>query len=227
VLNRGNGRRRIFRKPGDYQAFLIVLAEALRRYRVDLLCWCLMGNHWHLVLRPRGENQLSRFMQWLTITHVRRHHGQHGQSSGHVYQGRFKSFPVEDDSHFLTLCRYVEANALRANLVERAQDWPWSSLHQRLYRTCEVPLVDWPVDRPDHWTTLVNTAMAEPELNQVRQSVQRERPLGRLAWVKKMARRLGLEQTLRDRGRPPKPLDQLSPRQRRRRKKAEVGQNGR
>jgi putative transposase len=217
---------RIFRKPQDYQAFLDVLAEGLKRYRVDLLCWCLMPNHWHLVLRPRGKDQLQELMRWITVTHVRRHHGHHGRSSGHVYQGRYKSFCVEEDAYFLTLCRYVEANALRADLVDRAQDWPASSLHQRLKRIMNPPLNDWPVDRPANWTSLVNQGLAERELAQVRQSVIRERPLGSTAWALRMARKLGLEQTFRERGRPRKPLEQLSPRQRRRREAMERGQNG-
>jgi len=104
-------------------------------------------------------------MQWISVTHVRRHHGFHGQASGHLYQGRYKSFCVRDDEHFLTVCRYVEANPLRARLVKRAQEWRWSSLHRRLRRIDEPPLSDWPVDRPAGWTGLVNEALAESELN--------------------------------------------------------------
>ena len=129
VLNRGNRRMTIFRKPQDYQAFLDCITEAMGRFRVDLLAWCIMPNHWHLVLRPRGDDQLQRFMSWLTVTHVRRHHERHGGGSGHLYQGRYKHFCVQQDDYFLTLCRYVEANPLRARLVERAERWPWSSLH--------------------------------------------------------------------------------------------------
>src|SRR4051794_15467912 len=115
VLNRGNGRMTLFRKPQDFDAFERILAEGLTRYAVDLLTWCLMGNHWHLVLRPRSDEALGRFIGWVGVTHVRRHHAHyHTSGGGHLYQGRFKSFPVADDAHFLTLCRYVEANALRA-----------------------------------------------------------------------------------------------------------------
>ena len=225
VINRGNRRSEIFRKPRDYQSFCDVLAEGLARYRVELLAWCLMPNHWHLVLRPLGENQLQEFMRWITVTHVRRHHGHHGQSSGHLYQGRYKHFCVQDDSYFLTLCRYVEANALRAGLVDRSQDWRWSSLHQRLKRVKVPILTEWPVDRPGNWTGLVNRQMEEKALNQVRQCVVRDRPLGSTVWVRKMAGRLGLSQTLRDRGRPARPIETLSPRQRRRRMAMESGRN--
>jgi putative transposase len=226
VLNRGNGRTLIFRKTGDFQAFLKILTEGLKRFDVELLAWCLMGNHWHLVLRPRRARQLQALMQWIGTTHVRRHHEHYGRASGHLYQGRYKHFPVEEDEHLLTLLRYVEANALRAGLVKRAQDWPWSSLHQRLRRAPLPPLSEWPVDRPAGWTRLVNQALDESRLKQVRQSMERDRPLGSPTWAAKMASRLGLEQTLHARGRPRAPIEQLSPRQRRRRKKEASGQIG-
>ena len=91
-----------------------------------LLAWCLMPNHFHLVLWPHGDGDLSRWMQWLLTSHVRRYH-RHYHGSGHVWQGRFKAFPIEEDEHLWTVLRYVERNALRANLVRRAEDWPWSS----------------------------------------------------------------------------------------------------
>ena len=111
VLNRGNGRMRLFHKAEDYQAFERVLAEGLERYPVELLTYCVMPNHWHLVVRPKTDEALGRWMGWVGVTHVRRHHEHyHRRGGGHLYQGRFKSFPVSSDEHFLTLCRYVEAN---------------------------------------------------------------------------------------------------------------------
>jgi putative transposase len=228
VLNRGNGRRTLFGKDADFQAFLNVLTQGLERYAVDLLCWCLMGNHWHLVLRPRKAGELQRLMQWVTLTHVRRHHGHHRGigGGGHLYQGRYKHFCVEADDHFLTLCRYVEANALRAGLVKRAQDWRWSSLHQRLRGGNIPPLAEWPVDRPAEWVRLVNEAVPARELKRVRESLARDRPLGSAAWTTRTARRLGVAQSLRPRGRPRRPMKTLSPRQCRRREAAEGGRNG-
>jgi putative transposase len=194
------------------------------------------------VLRPRTADALQRLMQWVTLTHVRRHHGHHGAagggggsgSSGHLYQGRYKHFPVEADDYFLTLCRYVEANALRAGLVTRAEAWQWSSLHQRRHRrSARLPspssspkLCDWPVDRPANWLRLVNEAVPQRQLELVRQCVTRDRPLGSAAWVKRTARRLGIEQALRPRGRPRRPTYTLSPRQRRRRKAGEIQRIG-
>src|SRR5438876_6929149 len=159
VLNRGNGRSRIFYKDRDFLAFLRVLVEGLARFNIDLLCWCLMNNHWHLVVRPKRGSDLSRFMQWVTVTHARRHHSHyHTRGGGHIYQGRFKSFPVQNDGHFLILCRYVEANPLRAKLVNRAERWRWSSLGYETSDGLKMPAADWPVDRPRGWPRIVNEA---------------------------------------------------------------------
>ena len=114
----------IFEKEEDYEAFERVLQEAVERVEMRLLAYCLMPNHWHLVAWPREDKELSRFTGWLTLTHTQRWHAHRGTTgTGHLYQGRFKSFPVQSDAHFLTVCRYVERNALRANLVACAEDW--------------------------------------------------------------------------------------------------------
>ena len=121
VLNRGNARAHIFDKAADYAAFERILAEARERNDMRIMAYCLMRNHWHLVLWPRHDGDLSRFMGWLTLTHTQRWHAHRGTGgTGHVYQGRFKSFPVQADEHFLTVCRYVERNALRAKRVKKA-----------------------------------------------------------------------------------------------------------
>lgn len=226
VLNRGNGRGEIFADDGDYLAFRRVLAEALKIVSgMRLLAYCVMPNHWHLVLWPAGDGELGRFMQRLTVTHVRRWHEHRGTTGGgHVYQGTYKSFPVQRDEHFLTLCRYVERNALRASLVRRAQDWPWSSLWQRLNGTkaddgmnadvtddaiaaaadAMPALSEWPVDMPKDWVRRVNRPETAAELDAVRQSIRRGRPFGDPTWQVRTARRLALTSTFRPRGRPPK-----------------------
>jgi len=218
VLNRGNGRQKLFQKSHDYLAFVDLLTEALTRFDVRLLCWCLMPNHWHLVLRPMTDDALPRFIQWLTMTHVRRHHEHYHVDPGHLYQGRYKSFPVENDAYFLTLCRYVESNALRAKLCQRAETWDWSSLHQRQAQRNNPPMAEWPLDLPNDWLELVNEPVAEVDAAQIRISIERNRPLGSSPWMKRIATRLGLQQTFRVRGRPRKPDSKLSERQRRRRR---------
>lgn len=224
VLNRGNGRQPLFHKPGDYDAFVAILAEAMRRHDVELFSWCVLPNHWHLVLRPRRKEALAKFMRWLTVTHVRRHHG---SAPGHLYQGRYKSFPVEEDDYFLALCRYVEANPLRAKLVSKAEQWKWSSLRQREARAAEPALAPWPVDRPRAWAALVNEPIEPDQRERVQASLKRGRPLGSAPWVRRTAARLGLESTLNPRGRPRKPEASLSKRQRQRRAhEAEERQKG-
>lgn len=203
VLNRGNNRQRIFRKPADFAAFVKLLIDGKQRANVDVLGFCLMGNHWHIVLIPRTGRDLAAYLSWVTNTHVKRHRAHYRKTSGHLYQGRFKSFVVEEDSYLLTLLRYVEANPLRAKSVKRAQDWQWSSLGCDA-KTAGQLLSPSPVDRPANWTTLVNRGVPAAELETIRQALKRDRPLGRIEWVKAMAKRLGLSHTLRPRGRPRK-----------------------
>jgi len=132
VLNRANARMPIFTKDEDFIAFETVLEEAVARTGTRLLSYCLMPDHWHLVLWPQEDDELSRFVGWLTLTHTQRWHAQRQSTgSGHVYQGRFKSFPVQDDDHFLTVCRHVERNALRAKRVKRAGDKEFAQVSEK------------------------------------------------------------------------------------------------
>jgi putative transposase len=203
VLNRGNGRMGVFGKPGDYQAFVELLALGKLRAGVEVFGFCLMPNHWHLVVRPAGDGDLAAYLSWVTNTHVKRYRSHYRRTSGHLYQGRYKSFPVQEDAYFLTLLRYVEANPLRAKLVCRAQDWRWSSLG------CDAPtaaklLSPWPLERPADWTRLVNEPLVGLQRQRVQSSLERGRPLGDERWTQAMAGRLGLLFTLNPRGRPRK-----------------------
>lgn len=203
VINRGNARAEVFHKKADYDTFVKLLASACERVPMRVLAYCLMPNHFHLVLWPRTDGELSRFMQWLLSAHVRRQHQAYG-SSGHVWQGRFKAFPIQQDEHLLSVLRYVERNALRAKLVRRAENWRWSSLSK--HRTGEAPvfLHPGPLPRPRDWVATVNQAQTDAELSALRQSVNRGTPFGASTWAKRTARRLGLEASLRPRGRPRK-----------------------
>ena len=210
VLNRANARSQIFEKPGDFDGFEGVLTEAHARIPTRVLAYCLMPNHWHLVLWPTQDGELTRFMTWVTLTHSQRWHAHHQSAgSGHLYQGRFKSFPVQADDHLLTVCRYVERNALRAGLVRRAEDWRWSSLWRRTREGSEMPawLARWPIETPGDWLDWVNQAQSAAELESVRNSVRRGRPFGTGRWVHATARVLHLDTTLRARGRPLKSVE--------------------
>jgi putative transposase len=205
VLNRAVGRATIFEKSADYAAFEKVLWQAWERTGMRLLAYVILPNHWHLVVWPEHDGELSTYAQWLTVTHVRRWHAHHHtQGTGPVYQGRFKSFPVQQDDHFYTLCRYVERNALRANLVPRAEHWRWSSLWHRAHATGIPWLHDWPVPLPQHWAEYVNRVETEGELAALRRSVMRGAPYGDELWQEQTAHALGLESALRRPGRPRK-----------------------
>jgi len=208
VLNRANGRATLFSKPGDYRAFLGIVSESLLLAPARILAYCVMPNHWHFVLWPEEDEQLPAFMHQMTNTHAKRwHKHHHSMGFGHVYQGPYKSIPVEDDDRFYTVCRYVERNAVRANLVPRAEDWPWSSLALRLRRAdCPdaPPLAAWPLPMPTDWLDWVNQPLTEAELDSLRTCIRRGRPFGSAPWREKTAEQLSLQFTLRDRGRPPK-----------------------
>jgi putative transposase len=204
VLNRANGRLRLFKKEEDFRALERVLLEAWKRVPIRILGWCIMSNHWHLVLWPAKDGQLSRFVGWLTLTHAQRWKQAHAAvGAGHLYQGRFKSFPIEEDEHLLSVLRYVERNPLRAGMVRRAQDWAWSSLRARGERSHALHelLSEWPVERPAGWVRLVNSPQSDVEEAAMREHIARNRPLGSEVWEKRMGRALELEQTMRARGR--------------------------
>jgi putative transposase len=212
VLNRSAGRTPLFRRDKDFLAFRNLLCEAQRRCPIELFAYCVMGNHWHLVLRPQDDGDLSAFMRWLTLTHaVRWRVSHHSVGDGPLYQGRFKSFPIQEDRHFLIGCRYVERNALTAGLVRRSQDWPWCSLWQRQAADIEglaLPaLSPWPVPMPRDWPQRVNEPIGRKELERLRLSTRRGRPLGDDRWTDKMVATLGLLHTVRSEGRPGKASD--------------------
>jgi putative transposase len=203
VLNRANARMTLFEDDGDYLAFQRVLAQACDRVGMRLLAYCVMPNHWHLVVWPRGDGDLSRFMNWLTLTHTQRwHRHRNSVGNGHVYQGRFKSFPIETSEYLLTVCRYVERNPVRAGLVARAEQWQWSSAAS----SSGAALHQWPIPRPQAWAEWVNADEHHEQVEVLRRSVVKGLPFGSEPWTKQMVRRWNLGMTLRERGRPPKEL---------------------
>ncbi len=209
VLNRAVGRATLFDKPADYAAFEKVVCQAWERSGMRLVSYVAMPNHWHLVVWPRDPGELSTWAQWLTVTHVRRWHAHHRSAgTGPIYQGRFKSFPVQEDDHYYTVCRYVERNPLRSALVRRAERWRWSSLWHRVQGTRVPWLSDGPLPVPGHWTEYVNGAETDAELVALRRSVVRGAPFGDETWQTRTAVDLGLVSALRQRGRPKKAEDE-------------------
>jgi len=181
-----------------------------------ILSYCVMPNHWHFVLWPPREGELTDFLRWLTHTHTMRWHAQfHTSGSGHLYQGRFKAFPIQADEHFYSVARYVEGNARRVRLASRAEDWRWSSLWRRRSgdEKSKRLLSAWPLPQSRRWMGTVNRPQAEAELKALRRIVNRSTlfwapaRFAAPAWQARIAIRLGLEWTLRARGRPRKPAD--------------------
>jgi putative transposase len=203
VLNRGNARGTVFHNANDYAAFIRLMEEAGSRVPMRILAYCLMPNHFHLVLWPSGDGDLSRWMQWLLTSHVRRYR-RHYSGSGHVWQGRFKAFPIQSDEHLLTVMRYVERNPVRAPsiAVSSACMWPWSSAQRATSRDERPQLDPGPVPRRPDWLEWVDKPLSHGDELAVRNCVSRGAPFGDRSWTSEIAERLGLEASLRPRGRP-------------------------
>jgi putative transposase len=201
VLNRANDRKTVFHAPTDFARFLKLVEDAGERHLVDVLAYCLMPNHFHLVLRPKEDGSLGRWMHWLMTSYVLWYR-LHYESVGHIWQGRFKAFPIQDDAHLLAVLRYVERNAQRAGLVSRAEDWPWGSLRERTCAPRRRLVAESAYRLPPNWREIVNTPESEERLGVLRACVTNGRPFGAEVWIKETASRLGLESTLRSAGRP-------------------------
>ena len=200
VLNRSAKRAVLFENPLDYAAFVQLLEKAVERSNVALFAYCIMPNHWHLVLAPKTDGAVSDFMHWLTTTHARRWHNARGLTGlGAVYQGRFKAIPIRSDRHFLWVCRYVERNPLRASLVARAEDWKWSSL--RGHDEHAHWLAEWPIARPLPWIDHVNMPQTQAELDAFRKAMRDGSPFGDDDWRQEVRAALGISPRTRN-GRP-------------------------
>jgi putative transposase len=207
VLNRAVARLPLFECAADYDAFTDVLLQALRKEPLPIFAYSLMPNHWHFVVRPDGDQQVSSFFRWLTHTHTMRWHAcHHTVGTGHLYQGRFKAFPIEEDDHLLAVMRYVERNPVRASLCRGAEQWRYGSAWHRTQNTAlaEAILRPWPIPRPASWLDHVNQPQTVGEVDAIRSSVTRGTPYGTDGWVSQTAVRLGVRHTLRPRGRPEK-----------------------
>ncbi len=209
VINRSNGRLTIFKEENDYKAFERILEEAKEKYSMRILSYCIMPNHWHFIMYPKKGEDLANFIRWVTLTHTQRWHVKNKTvGEGHLYQGRYKSFPIQKDEYFLQACRYVERNPLRAKLVKKAEDWRWSSLwiNVRGNNQQKKLLSNWPLEKPKDYLSWINIPQENEKehLKKVRYSIKRNRPFGKNSWIVKTAKSLGLNSTLKPRGRPKK-----------------------
>jgi putative transposase len=183
VLNRAIQNTTIFTDAEDYATFLALAAEASDRFSLRVLSYSVMPNHWHLVVWPTTDDGLSACMQWLTAKHAhvwRKSRGTQGR--GAVYQARFKAIAVQCDRHFIVLNRYVERNAVRAHLVERAEHWPWTSASPTARFTGRPAIAEWPVARPPQWAEWLNEPDPHPWLYEIRRAIRRNQHFGDEAW---------------------------------------------
>ena len=203
LINRGNQKACVFHERADYEQFLALIARAQERTHLPILAACLMSNHVHLVVRPAHAEDLAKWTHWVFTTHVRWYHAKYA-GTGRVWQGRYKAFVAQGDHHLLTVMRYVERNALRANLVERAEDWEWGSLAWRRAARPPVEIAAPPIVLPSYWRHLVNEPQTAAELEAIRTCVNRQRPFGSEDWVRTQAGILGMESAMSPIGRPRK-----------------------
>ena len=205
VLNRSNSRVQIFNSDKEYQHFESLLLEGVELIGMRILAYCIMPNHWHLVLYPRNDGDMSEFLRWVTTTHVRQRRTQtKSVGEGHLYQGAHKSFPIEEDKHLTTVIRYVEQNPLRSKLVLKAEDWQWSFLQRRQRNnvTDSKLLSSLPTELPTNYLESVNTILNDDSLTEVRHSVTKGTPFGSDVWIAKMVEKYNFGNTLRGPGRP-------------------------
>ncbi len=201
VINRGNARSTVYHNSEDYRFFIQLMIKACDRIPMRILSYCLMPNHFHLVVWPLGDGDLSGWMQWLLTSHVRRYHWIRG-TSGRIWQGRFKAFPIQQDSHLLIVMRYVERNPVRANLVCSAADWNWSSISRSASPERRSMISRAPISPPQDWLQFVDAPQSQAELDALRRCSQRNAPYGDPAWTRETAESLGLEASIRKLGRP-------------------------
>ncbi len=202
VLCCGQGADVVFHDASEFAAFQGLMAEASLRVGLPVAAYCLLPSQVRLVLLPRGDGVVSRWMHWLLTTHASRYRQRHG-TRGPIWRGRFRAFPIETGEPLAAVIRHVERNPRCAGLVPRAEDWRWSSLCWRSapehapVRLERIPQVDQP-----GWGAKVERGLCEAELEQIAVSIRRGRPFGSSSWVRETVLRLGLESSVRPRGRP-------------------------
>lgn len=208
VMNRAVRRTVLFEVTQDYEAFLEVVGEGLRKYKVKVIAYQVMPNHWHFVVICDRIEEVSNWLHWVTGTHAIRWNLAHGtRGTGAVYQSRFKAVPLQRERSLVRVCRYVERNALRKGLVPAAELWQWGSLFAVCENCYPIPLSRWPILRPVNWIEIVNRPENEAELEALRKTIRRNQPIGDAQWQKAVAPFIGL--SMRPIGRPkkdPRPL---------------------
>lgn len=211
VVCRGLQAKGIFRSDDDYEEFVTVLAEAVERFEPRVLSYCVLPKHWHLVLTPRQDGDLSKLIAWLTVTHSARWHTHPRRANtGGLYERRFRSFPVQDDASLLEIMRFIESHPKRSGLCDSVLDWKWSSATRRSIAASTDKPMDTivsspPLALPNDWPRVLDQELPNEILSKVIRSIQRGCPYGDDAWMVRTAKKMALESTIRPRGRPKLP----------------------
>jgi putative transposase len=204
-MNRAVRGTHLFRTDRDFEALAEIVSDGLNRsqHRVRILTYEVLSNHWHFGITCDRIADISTFMHWVEGKHANKWAGAHkARGRGYVYQGRFRCVPVQTSTSLIRVCRYIERNALRKNLVSLAEDWTWGSLHAQCNNRHLIPLSPWPILQPDNWVDLVNRPQTESELSDLRRCITHDHPIGDADWAQAVAPLLGL--TMRPVGRPKK-----------------------
>lgn len=211
-MNRAAKRAQLFDSSADYLAVETLLHRAKTATEIRLLDYCIMPNHFHLIIWPKAASQMSQFMRIFTGAHAQFWQLARGTvGSGAVYQGRYKAIPVQTGRYFYNVCRYVQGNPLRAGLVTRAEEWRWSSLWRRLHGE-DIDLLDpWPIPCPDNWLESVNRPKDAVDVDTLRQAIRRGIPFGDPGWIEKAGQSIVDKRQRRPRGRPKKPSEKSHP----------------
>ena len=203
VMNRAVRRTTLFNLHADYRAFLTLVQTTLGRFKIRVIAYCVMPNHWHFVVLCDRIEDISNWLHHTTTAHGIRWNLAHGtRGSGAVYQSRFTAVPIQTETSLYRVCRYVERNALRKNLVRSAEDWEWGSLHAHCQNCYAIPLHRWPILRPQNWIEIVNQPENQAELDALRETIRRNQPIGEPSWQKAVAPFIGA--SMRPIGRPKK-----------------------
>ncbi len=203
IINRGNAKQKVFFDTHDYSQFIESVSLAIQKHPVDVLAYCLMPNHFHFVVRANQAEDLSKWIHLFMTRHLQYHIKKH-KSTGHIWQGRYKDFIIQDEYHLLIVLRYVEANAFRAGLVDSSAKWMWTSLFERA-RGSKTLLNSTIIKLPKNWQEFVNTPLSEEEAVKLMRSFERQTPFGKADWIKRTTKDHGLEYTVRPVGRPKQP----------------------
>ena len=190
VTQRSNRRERVFFSTGDYRLYFRLLSQAAKASETQVWCYCLMPNHVHLILAPSHENSLAQMLgeahrRYTTFVNQRQ------GWTGHLWQGRFGSAPM-DENHLESAVRYVSLNPVRARLVRRAEDWPWSSVRAHLAGKSDGLVTVSPVlDRFPDFAEMLEIEPGGIEMNALRKAESSGRPLGTKAWAESLGVTVG------------------------------------